>query len=150
MCRSTISSHARRQVGRAVTNIEAHPPSAAQPHHQWLNWSPAGAPARQLREVLRDLANARGIGGIYLIWSELGAARHWLFVGEASDIGTRLPHHQSDVDRAGQATAQLYVAWAPVAAVNRAGVLRYLVEILAPQGADPLSAARPMPVNLPQ
>ena len=133
-----------------MTTIEAHPPSAAQPHHQWLNWSPAGVPARQLREVLRDLANARGIGGIYLIWSELGSTRHWMFVGESGDVGARLLRHQSDVDRVGHAAAQLLVAWAPVAAVNRAGVLRYLVEILTPRTADPLSAARSMPVNLPQ
>ncbi len=114
---------------------------------QWLNWAPHNG---QLREVLRDLAAARGVSGVYLIWAQLAGRRDWVFAGEAGDLGSRLQRHQTDVDTTGTASSQLYVAWAPVATVHRHGVLRYLVEMLAPNSADPLSAARPLPVNLPQ
>lgn len=130
--------------------LESHTSQAVEPPQQWLNWSPGHVgPAGQLREVLRDLAAARGVSGVYLIWRQQAGGRSWVFAGEAGDLGSRLQRHQSDVDMTGATSGQLYVAWAPVATVHRHGVLRYLVEMLTPQTTDPLSAARPLPVNLP-
>ena len=131
--------------------VDASPSGDFNPPQHWLNWTPTpGGIAGQLREVLRDLAAARGVSGVYLIWADRAGSRTWMFAGEAGDLGSRLQRHQTDIDMNGAASGQLHVAWAPVATVHRQGVLRYLVDMLAPRDADPLTAARPMPVNLPQ
>ena len=88
------------------------------------------------------------VNGVYIIWLG-GSSETVLRVGQGF-IREQLYRHQWEDDIREADKTEIYVTWTPVDADKRAGIVRFLAEILKPkavEGDDP--KARPIIVNLP-
>ncbi len=88
------------------------------------------------------------VSGVYIIWLG-GLGRTVLRVGQGF-IREQLYLHQGEEDIMAVDKRDLYVTWTPMDADKRAGVVRFLSDVLKPkavEGDDP--NARPTLVNLP-
>ncbi|MCC7004487.1 hypothetical protein IT397_01030 [Candidatus Nomurabacteria bacterium] len=81
--------------------------------------------------------------GVYIIWQGNGPV---IRVGQGI-IRDRLSAHRRDT--AITAYQNLYVTWAPVSAIYRNGVERYLANILKPRVGDAFPNVNPIPAFLP-
>lgn len=92
-----------------------------------------------------DLAHGHfnSMEGVYIVWQKSGPV---IRVGQGI-IRDRLATHRSD--KAITAYSSLYVTWAPVDALYRDGVERYLANILKPVIGDAFPTVIPIPVSLP-
>ncbi len=117
-----------------------------------LSWSRGndGAPCR-LTELLSNGSTPQGVSGVYLLWTadHCGSGPNWIYVGEGRDIADRLERHSTDPRVQAHACREIRVAWAAVPSMYRPGVLCYLAQSLLPMVAEPIPAARAIPVNLP-
>ncbi len=88
------------------------------------------------------------VNGVYVIWLG-GPSETVLRVGQGF-IREQLYRHQWEDDIREADKMELYVTWTPMDADKRAGIVRFLAEVLKPkavEGDDP--NARPIIVNLP-
>ena len=88
------------------------------------------------------------VNGVYIIWLG-GSSETVLRVGQGF-IREQLYRHQWEDDIREADKTELYVTWTPMDADKRAGIVRFLAEVLKPkvvEGDDP--KARPIIVNLP-
>lgn len=88
------------------------------------------------------------MAGVYIIWKD-AAGREILRVGQGN-IQERLYNHQWEDDIMAEDRQHIYVTWAGLDAVNRDGVLRFLLDVLKPKITDAKQPfERPVVVNLP-
>jgi hypothetical protein len=96
-----------------------------------------------------NLDGVGAVAGVYIIW-HAGNPGRVVYVGQASDIASRLSVHRANAEICGhRAKGTLYVTWAAVAAVDRDGVERYLADMWNPLVGDAHPAVTPIAVNSP-
>jgi len=114
----------------------------------FVEWSKGeGGSWCKLGEVELDHESLIGIEGVYVIWHDPGNPVV-LRVGEGP-IRNRLTQERSDQRLATYGRDGLFVTWAPVNAIHRADVTRYLADTLKPTFGDRYPAGNQIEVNLP-
>ena len=101
----------------------------------------------RLAEVELEHESFDGMKGVYVIWHDPGNPAV-LRVGEGP-IRNRLTQERSDQRLATYGLDGLFVTWAPVNAIHRADVARYLMETLTPAFGDRYPEGNRIEVNLP-
>ncbi len=88
-----------------------------------------------------------GLEGVYVIWHG-GPSPATVYVGQGI-IAERLRAHRTDSRILKHAVNGLFVTWAPVDALSRDGVERFLAEKLVPKEVSRTPEASPINVNIP-
>lgn len=95
-------------------------------------------------------------GGVYVIWHK-GIRPQWVYVGAADDLAQALEAAAKDDEISTyEVHGGLHCTWSPIRPEFRAGVVRYLREILktvvAPRPGDEVDEAKnpPIPVQTPR
>jgi len=101
----------------------------------------------KLGEVELDHESFDGIEGVYVIWQDPGNPAV-LRVGEGP-IRKRLTQERSDQRLSAYGLDSLFVTWAPVNAIHRIDVARYLADTLRPMLGERYPVGNQIKVNLP-
>lgn len=101
----------------------------------------------KLKEVEVDHKSLDGVQGVYIIWQDL-RDRVVLRVGEGS-LRDCLDQEQRNQQLSDYPPIALLVTWAPVNALHRADVARYLAAALKPRLGNRYAEGNQIKVNLP-
>jgi hypothetical protein len=101
----------------------------------------------KLAEVELEHQSFDATEGVYVIWHDPGNPAV-LKVGEGP-IRNRLTQERSDQRLSSHGVDDLFVTWAPVNAIHRADVARYLADTLKPAFGDRYPEGNRIEVNLP-
>jgi hypothetical protein len=101
----------------------------------------------KLAEVELEHESFDGTEGVYVIWHDSGNPAV-LRVGEGL-IRKRLTQERSDRRLSAYGLDSLFVTWAPVNAIHRTDVARYLAGTLMPTFGDRYPGGNQIEVNLP-
>ena len=101
----------------------------------------------KLAEVQLEHESFDGTEGVYVIWHDPGTPAV-LRVGEGP-IRKRLTQERSDQRLLAYGLDSVFVTWAPVNAIHRTDVVRYLADTLTPTFEDPYPDGNQIEVNLP-
>jgi hypothetical protein len=101
----------------------------------------------KLGEVELDHESFDAMEGVYLIWHDPGKPVV-LRVGEGP-IRKRLARERSDQRLSAYRLDSLFVTWAPVNAIHRTDVAKYLADTLTPTFGDRYPGGNQIEVNVP-